>query len=66
MPRNSAIIGEVKDGYKVWEVVVFQCIRGYILASIDYSVCQADGNWTSVDVKCMFGDSKRDFFPFQY
>lgn len=53
MPRNGAIVGEMKDEYNVREVVVFECRRGYMLTGIDYSVCQANGNWTSVDVKCM-------------
>uniref|UniRef100_A0A915Q664 Uncharacterized protein n=1 Tax=Setaria digitata TaxID=48799 RepID=A0A915Q664_9BILA len=47
------IVGEVKNEYNVREVVVFECRRGYMLTGIDYSVCQANGNWTSVDMKCI-------------
>lgn len=53
VPRNVAVVGEVKDEYNVREVLVFECRHGYMLTGIDYSVCQANGNWTSVDVKCI-------------
>ncbi|MCP9263096.1 Sushi SCR CCP domain containing protein [Dirofilaria immitis] len=53
VPWNGIIVGEVKDEYNVREVVIFECRRGYMLTGIDYSVCQANGNWTSVDVKCI-------------
>ncbi|VDK72875.1 unnamed protein product [Litomosoides sigmodontis] len=53
VPSNGVIVGEVKDEYSVREVVVFECKGGYMLTGIDYSVCQASGNWTPTDVKCM-------------
>uniref|UniRef100_A0A1I7V713 Sushi domain-containing protein n=1 Tax=Loa loa TaxID=7209 RepID=A0A1I7V713_LOALO len=53
IPRNAAIVGDVKEEYNVREVVVFECRRGYMLTGIDYSVCHANGNWTSIDVKCI-------------
>lgn len=65
VPQNGAIVGEVKDKYNVREVVVFECKRGYMLTGIDYSVCQASGTWTSINIKCMFwrfGSIKSDSF----
>ncbi|KAK6112625.1 Protein lev-9 domain protein [Brugia pahangi] len=53
IPRNVAVVGEVKNEYNVREVLVFECRHGYMLTGIDYSVCQANGNWTSVNVKCI-------------
>ncbi|VDN02323.1 unnamed protein product [Thelazia callipaeda] len=52
-PRHGLIVGELKDEYSVREVVVFECKRGYMLTGSDYSVCQANGSWTHVNVKCV-------------
>ncbi|VDK57641.1 unnamed protein product [Anisakis simplex] len=53
VPRNGDIIGGSKTSYNVQEVVVFECKHGYMLTGHDYTVCQSNGNWSTLNTQCV-------------
>lgn len=53
-PANGHFIGEPKEINTKGDIVLLGCLPNYMLTGGDFSVCQADGEWSEIKTKCLF------------